>query len=169
MKKYVECMLTTVACILTVFISTGYSKLIITKVVGPGFANDINVNLIDAARTGNFYEVKRLILKGANVNVKGKWNWTPLIYAAANPSNYKSICRLLILKGANVNVKGSKDGLTALMLAALNGHSIIVRLLMDNGANVNARDKNGYTALTYAIYKDHQNIVNILQNYGGKQ
>ena len=42
---------------------------------------------------------------------------------------------------ANVNVQNAKGG-TALMLAAANGHVDVVRKLLEEGVNVNARNKN---------------------------
>ena len=49
-----------------------------------------------------------------------------------------------------------KDGKTALMLACINLHSdYIVKMLLENGANIYAQDINGKTALDYAI--EHKN------------
>lgn len=39
---------------------------------------------------------------------------------------------------------------TALHYAALNGHANLVKLLLKNGANVNAVDRNNMTPLHYA-------------------
>jgi ankyrin repeat protein len=39
------------------------------------------------------------------------------------------------------------DGWTALMGAAANGHTKIVQLILEKGADVNAKDKDGWTAL----------------------
>ncbi len=45
-----------------------------------------------------------------------------------------------------------KDGKTALMLACISTHSdYIVKMLLENGANIYAQDTNGKTALDYAI------------------
>ena len=41
-------------------------------------------------------------------------------------------------------------GITALMLAAHDGHLNVVKFLIDRGADVNAKDKRGYTALGIA-------------------
>ncbi len=44
-------------------------------------------------------------------------------------------------EGVDVNSKYELGGFTALMMAAMNGHSDIVELLISQGADVNARDK----------------------------
>jgi ankyrin repeat protein len=40
-------------------------------------------------------------------------------------------------KGADFNVKSSENGFTALMIASKNGHTNIVKLLLDKGADIN--------------------------------
>lgn len=59
----------------------------------------------------------------------------------------------------------NKDGETALILAAWYGSPEIVRLLIDNGANVNAQDNAGYTAIAKASCLGvgrHYEIVELL-------
>ena len=55
----------------------------------------------------------------------------------------------------------SAHGQTALMFASYYGHTELARLLLTNGADVNA-DFEGDTALTWAKQKGHAEIVNLL-------
>jgi hypothetical protein len=48
------------------------------------------------------------------------------------------------------------------------GHAETVELLLRKGADVDARDKDGDTALTMAEKKKHSEIVKILKKYGAK-
>lgn len=61
--------------------------------------------------------------------------------------------RELVEQGANVNARESYDGQTALIYASRNrnkGFNEVVRFLIEKGADVNAYDKNGNTALISA-------------------
>lgn len=72
--------------------------------------------------------------------------------------------RALLEKGAHVN-KG-KIGKTALMCAAQNGHTDIVRLLIEKGADVNTVAAGTGTALMDAAGNGHADIVRILLEKG---
>ena len=73
---------------------------------------------------------KLLIDKGADVNAKDNWDWTPLHSAVYKD---KEMVDLLITRGANVD---AKDGAarTPLWYAEKNGHTEIVNLLRKHGA-----------------------------------
>ncbi|MCI7698443.1 MAG: ankyrin repeat domain-containing protein [Akkermansia sp.] len=60
--------------------------------------------------------------------------------------------------GATVNTYQE----TALKMAAAEGHTEAVKLLLAAGADVNARDMNGWTALMEASDYGHTEIVKLL-------
>lgn len=59
-------------------------------------------------------------------------------------------------------------GVTALMRASQEGHSGIVRILLEKGANPNAKIRSegclGFTALMFAAQNGHDDIVRMLQD-----
>ncbi|MDZ7694726.1 MAG: ankyrin repeat domain-containing protein, partial [Balneolaceae bacterium] len=57
-------------------------------------------------------------------------------------------------------------GQTALMQAAREGHSLVVKYLLEEGANVKLRDRNGETALSIALDNDQKEIANQLKRAG---
>ena len=75
---------------------------------------------------------------------------------AADRGDLREVKRLVEKKHADVNAK-DKDGWTAGMEAAENGHLEVVEYLVENGMDVNARDKDGNTAgMVAAQYGYHE-------------
>lgn len=75
--------------------------------------------------------------------------------AAADGSVYR--LRWLHFAGARVNVAGSCC--LPLFLAAGDGKLAAVRYLLDEGADVNAHENRGHTALSEAAYYGHLDVV----------
>ncbi|HCQ02677.1 MAG TPA: ankyrin repeat domain-containing protein [Candidatus Latescibacteria bacterium] len=71
--------------------------------------------------------------------------------------------RLLLDHGADVNVKGSRG--TALKTASSEGHTEIVRLLLESPVEVNIKNDVGNTALMDASRGGHLGIVRLLLNH----
>ena len=92
---------------------------------------NINEKLLEAVKSNEIEEVKKLIKEGADVNVVDKNGATAL--HKASYWDHSEIVKMLIEAGANVNVV-NKYGITALHLASLLGHSEIVKILKEAGA-----------------------------------
>lgn len=85
---------------------------------------------------------------------------------AAKIGNVKKV-RSALAEGANVNAKDN-DGHTALIYAAGVGHADVAKLLLDKGANIEAKakDKWGGTALIYAAMYGNADVVKLLLDKG---
>jgi ankyrin repeat protein len=125
------------------------------------------LNVVDRAAAAAL-----LIKAGADVNSSFKW-LPPLCLHAA--SGNKDIVALLLKHGADPNQvfgrKGQTDtaaGTTPLMKAASHGHFAIAKLLLAAGANINARDEFGHSALFYACYWTRRDIANELLARGAE-
>ncbi|MYA15498.1 MAG: hypothetical protein F4Z28_01360, partial [Gammaproteobacteria bacterium] len=86
-----------------------------------------------------------------DINDQGDMGWPMLVYACRgdNGEHPDEVLRLLAL-GAEVDVRNYK-GKTALHYAAKAGFFIVINLLIEKGATVDALDRNGETALFEAI------------------
>jgi ankyrin repeat protein len=92
---------------------------------------NINEKLLEAVRLNKIEEVKKLIEKGADVNVVDEYGATALYWASYK--GHSEIVKMLIEAGADVNVV-NKYGITALHWASYKGHSEIVKMLKEAGA-----------------------------------
>lgn len=75
--------------------------------------------------------------------------------------DYENVVQLLLQKGADVNYVRNGDGTTPLILSTLldNGETVS-RILIENGANVNATDNNGDSAFISAAVHGMNSSVN---------
>lgn len=69
---------------------------------------------------------------------------------------------MLLKAGAKPGLSGIYNR-TALAFAARDGHTAIVALLLENGANRKLRDKQGKSALVYAQAWNRKKIVRLLR------
>jgi ankyrin repeat protein len=118
--------------------------------------------LIFTAREGDLESARALLDAGADVNQSSEYGWTPLL-TAVNNRNYQ-LAKLLVDRGADVNL-ANKGGWTPLYLATDNrnieggdypvpkpdmDHLELIQLLLEKGANPNARVKDN--TLTRTIF-----------------
>lgn len=110
--------------------------------------------------------VKALVEKGADINLADKSGITPFIYAVK--TGEKNLVELLLNHKANLNAVDKVTGRTVLHESAARGYSAIVDLLLKNGADKNAKDKSGFTPLSYAIKHGNQKAAEILKQAGAE-
>ncbi|HLK47739.1 MAG TPA: ankyrin repeat domain-containing protein [Bryobacteraceae bacterium] len=140
--------------------------------------------LMTAARTGNPAAVELLVVHGADVNAReSTYGETPLMWAAAE--NHAAAAKVLIQHGADVNARSASldysqgqfglEGVvtvlprgrwTPLMYAARQGSLDAVGVLAEAGADLNAADPDGATALVLAIINAHYDTAAALVEKG---
>jgi ankyrin repeat protein len=114
--------------------------------------------------------MEAMIAAGAEVNPKGDFSRSPLMYAVELKN--VAMIKALLAKGANVNLKNAL-GTTALMTAAMaSAPSVpVVKLLLNAGANAAAQNNEGDTASAllqkYARDRNQRNQVARLLKQAG--
>lgn len=86
------------------------------------------------------------------------------IFEAARRNDIQILIKYLVAKG-NPNLS-TPGGYSLLMLAAYNGCVDACELLIQAGADVNARDRSGNTILMGVSFKGYSQIAEILLNGG---
>ncbi len=115
--------------------------------------------LIIASEKGNVAMVKVLLaVKNIDVNAIIKISRTSALMVACTYGHSNVVKALLAVNGIRVNA-ANPLGVTALMLAALNNRQDIVCPLLEAGANGNATDARGNTALIFAFNQGHSDII----------
>jgi ankyrin repeat protein len=139
--------------------------------------------LMVAAREGRIDVVNKLLEQKLNLNTQDKQGETALMLAAAN--DHADIVKLLLKKNADPNIQdlsgwsalmkavyqgdtASVEALVAqshqevnraLLVAALTGHKEVVKVLLDNGAEVDTRADDGRTPLMLAAARGDNDLV----------
>ncbi|KAI8714627.1 hypothetical protein NCS52_01183000 [Fusarium sp. LHS14.1] len=126
-----------------------------------------------AASKGGHVEVVRILLEaGANIEARAEDGRTPLI--AASIHGHKTLASLLIKHRANVNAQ-DEDGKSSLHHATESATRLYIdnslrgsfmKLLLDNGAAVEARDSSGQTPLLVACRNGQTEVERLLVEQG---
>jgi len=77
-----------------------------------------------------------------------------------------SVVRMLEMRSIDVEAKAGEDGWTCLITAAIKGHLATCRLLIDKGAQLEAKNIHGMTPLHCAAFQGHVEIVRLLCDHG---
>ncbi len=120
--------------------------------------------LAKAVTRANMEEMRQWLDQGADVNGLGPWGTHPIIFCACREETLE----LLLDWGADINITGSTDAITALHFEA-GGDAADpwwVKVLIDHGADPDARDKLGRTALFYAELSENTEVFDVLADNG---
>ncbi|KAM9394222.1 ankyrin repeat and SOCS box protein 6 [Pholidichthys leucotaenia] len=126
------------------------------------FAEGISFSLFKVAALGLEYAAKILVSFGADVNFEDPVTYySPLHIAVLR--NRSNMVRLLVGLGANIEKRDRVHQSSPLDLASEESEKMAcLRTLLELGANVNARDAHGKTALLHAIEScDGVNVLNV--------
>lgn len=77
--------------------------------------------------------------------------------------NLFDIAQFLISKGANTEIREQIFGWSPIFIAACKGFEKIVKLLVDNGANCNIFDIDGWTPREHAVFRGHLKIADMIR------
>jgi ankyrin repeat protein len=139
---------------------------------------DAETPLMAASRAGRTEAVHLLLARGADVDgTGGAQKQTALMWAAAE--GHLDVVRTLLEVGAAPNLTGHvtsftkrehadhpTGGFTALMFAVRNGHEAVARALVARGADLQATNGDGATAMIIAIVNDRFDLAAALLELG---
>ncbi len=126
---------------------------------------ELQMQAIDFARTGDTDTLRRMIAVGMPVNLSDAKGQTLLMIASYN-GNLETT-RMLLEAGAEVDRRNDR-GQTPLGGVAFKGNLEAVKLLLDYGADANADNGNGMTPLSYAKMFGRHEVAAYLQSQGAK-
>ena len=121
-------------------------------------------NLWEYCKTNNFIELKELLSKvNLDLEIKTKEGWNALIISVYN--NSIECVKLLLDHNVNINAKNYNDT-TVLMYAKENAlkekNTILLDLILENGANLLHKDIYGKTVLDW-LAKENVQLYNYLK------
>lgn len=151
---------------------TDMAGLLIRGGADPNIQANNGMTALMAASQTSVELVELLLEGGADIHIRsadGSGAFTRSIMGVMNGAVGMEVPELLLARGSDVDeelTSGEAAGYTPLMMAAKNNHRESAWFLIQNGADVNRRARNGSTPLSLAREENHGDIVRLLQEHG---
>lgn len=120
-----------------------------------------------AVQEGHWDIIQLLLSYGADINAMDEHGQTSLYQAAADGN--RELVEYLLDNGADIDLSG--DGMTPLIIASCyfdSNQLETVKLLVERGADIHAKDNEGQTALFYAEEYGIDDIASFLKEQGAQ-
>lgn len=119
-----------------------------------------------AAQEGQYDTCRFLITCGARTAQKDVNGWTPVYVAAVN--NRADLLELFFKNGASIDSTDRHHIRSPLQWAAVHGNISACSVLLQRGANVEAKDKEGLTPLLISAQHGHSDLTRLFCIKGAK-
>lgn len=122
--------------------------------------------LFGAAAHGDSATVRLFLDRGAQANVRSTDGRTPLL--AALSGGHTQAVRMLLEAGARTDDRDAAFGWTLLHESAALGSRDVAQLLVEHGADLNAKDNDGRTPLALAEQYGQTGLARYLREHGAR-
>ncbi|KAL9126174.1 MAG: hypothetical protein Q9217_004736 [Psora testacea] len=127
----------------------------------------VNSCLIIAVKLDNLEIIRMLLDHGADTAFQDACGATPLYYAARK--GIVEITEFLVERRSQpllaINLTENIHGRSPLIIACVEGHLQVVKLLLSAGADSDLRDVFGWTAKEHAVFRGHMRIAQLLPTF----
>jgi ankyrin repeat protein len=111
-----------------------------------------------------FLEISRLLLRnGAKINARTTGGSTALREASIGGAT--EVVKLLLNHGADTEFGTEGNNDTPLLTAAARSHLPVVIVLLEAGANINAQQNRGWSALYYSLLEKNEEMAALVLEY----
>ena len=119
---------------------------------------ELNKELIQAAKSGDHEGVSRVLKEGAEITCRDRNGYTGLHIGARR--GHDNVVKTFIEAGIDINIREGDTKWTALMIATIYDKISCLQILLDNGADPDIKDEEkGQTALMLVAEKNKPDIV----------
>ncbi|MCK4719365.1 ankyrin repeat domain-containing protein, partial [bacterium] len=122
---------------------------------------DDRTPLVYCSDAGSFDMVRDLVEAGADIDLEASWALLTAVRYEHAP-----IVRYLLEQGANPNIESTTRGNPLIVMAAMDGNSEIVNILIEFNTELDLSGRHGITALMYAAGRGYIDMVRALLDNG---